>query len=90
MHMAIEEHGAGKQLVRLRSWPRLMPFGLVMSLVAMALSILAFWAAVDQAWIPAAIMGLVAAMLAPRVFADCAAAKASVLLALKQVDRGEG
>ncbi len=88
-HMAIEEHGAGKQLVRLRSWPRFTPFGTMLSLVAVVLLILAALAAFDQAWIPAVIIGLAAVLLAPRALGDCAAATASVLQALKQVGKGK-
>lgn len=45
--MVIEEHGAGRQLVRVRLWPRWLPPGFLIILVCTAL---ALWAARDNAW----------------------------------------
>jgi len=88
--MAIEEHGAGKQLVRLRTWPRFRPFGMVLSLVAVALLMLAALAVFDHIWIPSVIMGFVAVLFAPCAFGDWAIAADAYLHALKQVGREEG
>jgi O-antigen biosynthesis protein len=79
--MAIEEHGAGRQLVRFRSWPRCSPGGLVLALLSAAL---ATGAALDQAWIASALLGLVTVMLALRMFQECARATAAVLRALQE------
>jgi GT2 family glycosyltransferase len=75
MRMVIEEHGAGRQLVRFRTWPRI-------TLPALALTItfvlLAAWATVDQAWLASAILGTVATLLGIYTVGNCAAATASV------------
>jgi hypothetical protein len=88
MHMAIEEHGAGKQMVRFRSWPRFTSMGVALSLIAAVLLALSLLAASDQAWLPAVVIGLAATLLTPRLFADCAAAAASASLALQAFGRG--
>jgi GT2 family glycosyltransferase len=61
MLMAIEDHGAGTQLVRLRSWPQ---FRKPARALAGFLSILILLAALDSSWLVATILGTVlAAML---------------------------
>jgi hypothetical protein len=74
MLMAIEEHGAGKQLVRLRTWPRCSLVGLVVILLLAALS---GAAALDHAWVVSAILGVIAALLVLRMLWECAAATAT-------------
>ena len=81
MRMAIEEHGAGRQLMRLRSWPKLSTPGLILILVVAMLSALA---GIDQAWPASAILGLTAVLLAVWAFGDYAAATASYLETLKK------
>lgn len=71
--MTIEEHGEGRQLVRFHLWPKLWGPGLAMNLV---LVLLAALAALDHAWIPAVLLGLIAILLIVRTFGDCAAAMA--------------
>jgi GT2 family glycosyltransferase len=71
--MATEEHGAGRQLVRFRLWPRGDPAALVLMFLLVCFAVVA---AVDQAWIAAAMLGIVVAGLAGWAFKDCAAAKA--------------
>jgi hypothetical protein len=78
----VEEHGGGKQLVRICSWPRVGPRAFALLLL---FSFLAALAAVDGAWIVAAVLLLTAGTVAVSAFADCAAATASFLYAL-----GEG
>jgi hypothetical protein len=80
MRMAVEEHGAGKQLVRIRSWPTFSPPGLAFALLFTVLYIIAI---IDLAW-PAPILGLTAVLLASRALEDCGAATGSYLYALKQ------
>jgi hypothetical protein len=83
--MAIEEHGGGKQLVRIRLWPRFAPPGLALT----SLSVLLIIAAViTQAWLAAAAFGVVTALLAFRALGDCAAATASYIQALKEPEMG--
>ncbi len=70
LRMVIEEHGGGKQLIRLSSWPVLsLPV-----LLPALMSILAVAAMVDQFWLAAALLGLPAILLIARVLGDCAAA----------------
>ena len=80
MLMAVEEHGLGRQLVRFRTWPRCSSAGCVLTLLCAAMMIAA---ALDQAWVASAILGVVTIMLALRLFQERAAATAAVLRALR-------
>jgi GT2 family glycosyltransferase len=75
LRMAIEEHGAGKQLVRFRAWPRCSPLGLVLILVLGGLSV---GAALDEAAVAFATMCATAVLLALHAFGECHAAMAVV------------
>lgn len=79
--MAVEEHGAGRQLIRFRMWPRWSSGGLLLTLLCAAL---AAAAALDQAWAVTALFGLVTVLLALRSFQECAAAMAAVLRAIQE------
>ena len=81
----VEEHGGGKQLVRIQSWPRLGPGAFAPILL---FSLLAALAALGGAWIVAGILLATAGVVAVSAFADCAAATASFLYALGE-DRAE-
>lgn len=81
LRMAIEEHGAGKQLVRFRSWPRCLSGGLVLALLLVVLST---GAALTGAWVSGGILGAGALLVVLRVLRDWAAATGAVLRALKQ------
>ena len=76
LRLAIEEHGAGRQLVRLRTWPRASFFGIVLPFF---FAVLAVGAAFDQAWIACATLGLVAFLLILRLLLECADATGTVL-----------
>ncbi len=78
--MAIEEHGAGKQLIRLRAWPRCSPPGIVLGLLFFVLGMAAGF---DRAWIPCVIAAAMALLLAVRTFQECDSAMAVVLRALE-------
>ncbi|MBI4317237.1 MAG: glycosyltransferase [Chloroflexi bacterium] len=84
--MAVEEHGSGQQLVRLRSWPRYSTHGLLLSLVFLVLST---WAALDRAPGVSATVGAVAAALVVRALLECATNVAVFLRALEQPEKGE-
>lgn len=84
LRMAIEEHGGGKQLVRLRSWPRCAGWGVLLTAL---LATLAALATLSQAWIAALILGVVAVLLALRMIQECATAMLAVLVALHEPDR---
>jgi len=73
LRMAVEDHGGGCQLVRVRMWPRLIRRT---SAVILALGGLALWATLDGARGPAAILGVAAAVLSVIAVADCAHAAA--------------
>lgn len=82
--MAIEEHGAGRQLVRFRSWPR-CTVGLTLSFLC---AILSTGAALGHAWAAAIMLGVVALLLALRTLLECASAMAITLRILEQPKQG--
>jgi hypothetical protein len=66
--MAIEEHGAGKQLLRLRSWPRCSGLGIALPVLFTALCI---GAALDQAWVACGALGIIALTVVSCVLHEC-------------------
>jgi GT2 family glycosyltransferase len=72
---AIEEHGAGRQLVRLRAWPRCAP-GIVGVIVLVTL--LAGAAAFGGSLTAAAALGMAAGALGLWAVRDCASAAAAI------------
>lgn len=83
----VEEHGGGRQLIRIHSWPRVRPTPLA---VICLFSVLAALAAADGAWIVAGVLAVTAAGGVLYVFADCAVATASFLHALSEDMVGGG
>lgn len=77
--MVNEDHAAGVQLVRVRSWPR-SPAGVV--LLSLLLGTLAIGAALSGAWPACAILLLLGALLALRALHECGAATAAILRAV--------
>jgi GT2 family glycosyltransferase len=73
--MAIEEHGAGKQLIRFRAWPKFSPVGIVLALI---FGILACWATVDHSWQASAVLGGIALLLGLRMIRESAIATATL------------
>jgi hypothetical protein len=71
MRMAVEEHGAGRQLVRLRMWPRYSRVGL--ALIA-SFAGLAVGAGLAGAWVASGILGVIAVALAASAVRDTATA----------------
>ena len=69
--VAVEEHGAGKQLVRMRAVPYVPRLALT---VIVVLSTLTSFAAADVAGLAAFALGGIAAALGALVFRDCGAA----------------
>jgi hypothetical protein len=78
--LVAEEHGHGRQLVRVRVWPRCSSKGLVIALVYGTLSILAAHA---SAWSVAAALGAVVLGVALHALHECGAATDAVLRALE-------
>ena len=82
--MACEDHGAGRQLVRFRTWPHWSLTGLGVVVIFGGLSLGAF---LSGAWTGAAILGLAALLVALRGAFECGAAIGAVTRA---VDRAGG
>jgi len=82
LRMAVEEHGAGRQLIRLRCWPRPAPFVLTLLMLFAVGAIDAEW---SHAIFAAAFLGSTAAFLAFHVVQQCGAAMAAADSALRQL-----
>jgi GT2 family glycosyltransferase len=78
MLMAVEDHGAGTQLVRIRSWPRCR--NAARALVGL-LSILMALAALDNSWLVTAVLGTMLVCLLWMVFAQAGQSTAALLRA---------
>ncbi len=78
--MAVEEHGAGRQLVRVRWWPR-WPAGA--PLVVLLFGACSTAATLDRAWLAGATLGAMALWCAWRAVVDCAAATAAIRRAVR-------
>jgi O-antigen biosynthesis protein len=74
--MAVEDHGAGNQFVRLRLWPRCSLFEILPLVFVFSLFILA---ALDQAWAASAILGLLSFFLTIYTLRGCGGAIAAIL-----------
>jgi len=83
--MAIEEHGAGRQLLRLRLWPKCSVKALLLPLLLAAIST---GAAFQHTWAASVILSMGAMLLTLRTLQECAASTASVLRALHTIVRG--
>ena len=79
--MAIEDHGAGRQYLRFKLWPR-CPAILV---VAALTGVLAAGAAVSGAAATAAVIGAIGAALAARTLAECSMAETALLDFLEEL-----
>ena len=77
--MAVEEHGHGTQLVRLRTWPRCSLMGVALTVVLAALSTAA---AIDPSWPASVILGTAALLPGVRMGTECAASLAAIRRAL--------
>ena len=82
-----EDHHAGRQLLRLRSWPLPMPAALIAILLLGGLSAAA---AADHARLAAILLGTIAFAIAYLVGASCAAAQAHWEAAVADYAAGEG
>jgi O-antigen biosynthesis protein len=80
--LALEEHGAGRQLARVRAWPAAR----VGALAAAGPAILALLAALDGAPVAGLILGIMALALAGRTLYECAAALGQVRAAVQGLD----
>ncbi len=80
--MAVEEHGAGRQMIRLRAWP---VFSLGVAVLTLAFAGLSVGAATSHAWAAFAILAFATLMFPLRLLRDCAAATAAVLKAFQRL-----
>ncbi len=84
LRMAVEEHGAGRQLLRLRSWPTFsslaFPFSLLLVLLAAA-------AAADGAWAAGIPLAGLAGLLLGRMLVESASAVAVLRNSVREVGR---
>jgi GT2 family glycosyltransferase len=84
VRLGIEEHDAGRQMVRWRMWPRASTPA---TIAAALLAALALGAALDHAWLAALLLGAASGLLAWRVAADCGRALAAIERALGAGER---
>lgn len=85
--MAVEEHGAGRQVIRFRSWPRIALFCQVLVLFFLFLTTLA---ALDHAWIVATIFGVISLTLLARILWTSGTAMASMLASIEHSVSAKG
>ena len=77
--MAVEDHGAGNQLVRIRWWPTVSLTALALTATTTALALAAGF---DGGWSVAAILGIAAAWVTVRAGWQCSAAVGVIELAV--------
>jgi hypothetical protein len=80
LRAATEEHGAGRQLLRLRSWPRCSSRAAALAILA---ALVAVAAARQAAWPVVIVVGGFAAALAAAMLAQCAGSLAAVRRAVE-------
>lgn len=78
--LVIEEHGGGRQLVRVRVWPMGLPAALIVSSL---LALTAMVAVLDQEWAVWALLNLPALFLLIRMFYECGTATAVIRNAVR-------
>jgi glycosyltransferase involved in cell wall biosynthesis len=83
-HITTEEHGGGKQLLRLHA--RTRPPRPALAL-ALGLGLLALFAFIDHAWLAAAVLGCAASTLGVLMVRDCAASRLSCAHAVEALKR---
>lgn len=86
MFAAVEYHGDGRQLLRIRSWPRCSIGGAVL---ATLFATLAFGAGRDGSWTACAGLGGLSLLFVLRAAHECAAATAAFLTAVRKIEREE-
>ncbi len=83
IRMAIEEHGCGRQLVRIRLWPI---WSLGRAILALLSGFLSSLAALDQVWGASAVLAGIAVLLGLRNFLESGAATSAVLQAWRAME----
>lgn len=85
--MAIEEHGAGRQMARFRAWPNFSPVGVGL---VVFFAVLAGWAMIDHSWQASGFLGGISLLLALRMLRESALATATLLHVLKRENDRNG
>jgi hypothetical protein len=78
--MAVEDHGAGNQFVRVRLWPKCSLLGLLLPVLFASLSVAA---PLDNAWVASAILGLMSVFMTIYILRGCGSAVATILRAFQ-------
>ncbi len=86
LFMAVEYHGDGRQLMRIRWSPRCSIGGLALTGLFLGLSL---GAGRDQCWAVAGVLGGVALLLVAVMLRDCAAATGAFLAAVRKIEKDE-
>ena len=81
--MAVEDHGAGNQFVRVRLWPKCSLLELLLPFLSISLSAAA---ALDNAWVASAILGLLSVFLTIYSLRGCGSAVAAILRTFQHSD----
>jgi len=81
LRVAVEEHGAGRQLVRIRSWPRFSRIG---AAIAVGFAALAAGAAIDGAWAATLVLAVAVLLIIVSMLQDCATAAGVLRIALTE------
>ena len=81
--MAVEDHGAGNQFVRVRLWPKCSLLELLLPILSVSLSAAA---ALDSAWVASAILGLLSVFLTIYSLRGCGSAVAAILRTFQHSD----
>jgi O-antigen biosynthesis protein len=84
--LAVEEHGAGKQLLRLGVWPTFSATGVGIACMFAALAVAA---ATEQGWVAAALLGSFGAIAVGWLLQGCSRAKATMERALMKMGAGK-
>ncbi|HEY8783893.1 MAG TPA: glycosyltransferase [Mucilaginibacter sp.] len=82
--LTIEEHGSGKQLVRFRIWPFLPKTGII---AVSILTIVGFFATVNEAYIVAIVLGLISLLILAEYFKDSASTMYDLYTAFSRLAR---
>ncbi|MFM7448750.1 MAG: glycosyltransferase [Leptolyngbyaceae cyanobacterium] len=85
--MAVEEHGGGKQLMRLRAWPKVSPIAIGLISLFMVLLVCAF---LDHAFVAAIILAVISLGFGIALLRDSAIATASYLQAVRVIEEKTG
>jgi GT2 family glycosyltransferase len=67
--IAVEEHGAGLQMLRFRIWPRCSPTGFFASVL---IAMISGTAAYDRSWVAAALLFSISVVMGGRILYECA------------------